>query len=152
MTRHLPAFKNDLATGSFAPGSGADCFGWRASRQKTSLKRAHRSGVGNVTSVVHARNNHRPGGVVDLDSGTKCSPAHFVRHCRIGAMGRKILTKAVLATIPDMVARDGLGAKEVAQKLGCKISTLKVRCCQARISLLPPGRRLGRPRLETPSE
>ena len=61
-------------------------------------------------------------------------------------MGRKILTKAVLATIPEMVERGGMRADDIAQKLGCNISTLKVRCCQARISLRPPGSRRGRPR------
>jgi hypothetical protein len=48
---------------------------------------------------------------------------------------KKILTKEVLASIPEMIARDGLNADEIAQKLGCKISTLKVRCSQAKISL-----------------
>jgi hypothetical protein len=61
-------------------------------------------------------------------------------------MGRRILTKAVLASIPGMVEQDGLNAKGVAQKLGCKISTLKVRCSQENISLRPPGSRRGRPR------
>ena len=61
-------------------------------------------------------------------------------------MGRKILTKAVLALIPGMVAQDGLNAKDIAQKLGCKISTLKVRCSQEKISLRPPRSRRGRPR------
>ena len=60
-------------------------------------------------------------------------------------MGRKILTKAVLATIPEMVERRGMRADDIAQKLGCNIGTLKVRCCQARISLRPPGSRRGRP-------
>jgi transposase-like protein len=61
-------------------------------------------------------------------------------------MGRKILTKAVLATIPEMVERGGMRADDIAQKLGCNIGTLKVRCCQARISLRPPGSRRGRPK------
>src|SRR5215510_4042074 len=58
---------------------------------------------------------------------------------------RIILTKAVLATIPEMVKRRGMRAHDIAEKLGCKISTLKVRCSQARISLRPPGSRHGRP-------
>jgi hypothetical protein len=62
------------------------------------------------------------------------------------AMGRRILTKAVLATIPEMVERDGMRADAIAEKLGCSIGTLKVRCCQARISLRPPGSRCGRPK------
>ena len=61
-------------------------------------------------------------------------------------MGRKILTKAVLATIPEMVQRGGMGAGDIAEKLGCNIGTLKVRCCQARISLRRPGSRRGRPK------
>jgi hypothetical protein len=61
-------------------------------------------------------------------------------------MGRKILTKAVLATIPEMVTRGGMRADDIAEKLGCNIGTLKVRCCQARISLRPPGSRRGRPK------
>ena len=59
-------------------------------------------------------------------------------------MRRIILTKAVLATVPEMVERRGMRAHEIAEKLGCKISTLKVRCSQARISLRPPGSRHGR--------
>jgi len=60
-------------------------------------------------------------------------------------MRRRILTKAVLATIPEMVERRGMRARDIAETLGCKISTLKVRCSQARISLRPPGSRCGRP-------
>jgi hypothetical protein len=63
-------------------------------------------------------------------------------------MGRKILTKAVLATIPEMVTRGGMRADDIAEKLGCNIGTLKVRCCQARISLRPPGSRRGRPKID----
>jgi len=60
-------------------------------------------------------------------------------------MRRRILTKAVLATIPEMVEQRGMRAHDIAKTLGCKISTLKVRCSQARISLRPPGSRGGRP-------
>jgi len=60
-------------------------------------------------------------------------------------MRQRILTKAVLATIPEMVEGRGMRAHDIAEKLGCKISTLKVRCSQARISLRPPGSRNGRP-------
>ena len=63
-------------------------------------------------------------------------------------MGRKILTKAVLATIPDMVAQGGMRADDIAEKLGCNLGTLKVRCSQAKISLRPPGSRRGRPRTD----
>jgi hypothetical protein len=61
-------------------------------------------------------------------------------------MGRKILTKAVLATIPEMVEQGGMRAHDIAEKLGCNVGTLKVRCCQARISLRAPGSRRGRPK------
>ena len=63
-------------------------------------------------------------------------------------MGRKILTKAVLATSPEMVARGGMRADDIAEKLGCNLGTLKVRCSQAKISLRPPGSRRGRPRTD----
>ena len=63
-------------------------------------------------------------------------------------MGRKILTKKVLATIPEMVAQGGMRADDIAEKLGCNIGTLKVRCSQAKISLRPPGSRRGRPRID----
>src|SRR5581483_190223 len=68
-------------------------------------------------------------------------------HGRVN-MGRKILTKAVLATIPEMVERGGMRADDIAEKLGCNLGTLKVRCSQARISLRPPGSRRGRPKTE----
>ena len=50
-------------------------------------------------------------------------------------MTRKlILTKAALASIPELVA-SGLSRDEIAERLGCKLSTLNVRCCQERIRL-----------------
>jgi hypothetical protein len=58
------------------------------------------------------------------------------------------LTKAVLATIPEMVAQGGMRADDIAEKLECNIGTLKVRCSQAKISLRPPGSRRGRPRTD----
>ncbi len=61
-------------------------------------------------------------------------------------MRRIILTKTVLATIPEMVEQRGMRTREIAEMLGCKISTLKVRCSQARISLRPAASRHGRPR------
>ena len=60
-------------------------------------------------------------------------------------MRRIILTKAVLATIPEMVEQRGMKTQEIAEVLGCKVSTLKVRCSQARISLRQAGSRHGRP-------
>ena len=50
-------------------------------------------------------------------------------------MTRKlILTKPVLASIPELVA-SGLSRNDIADRLGCKLSTLKVRCSQERIRL-----------------
>lgn len=57
-------------------------------------------------------------------------------------MGRKILT------IPEMVERGGMRADDIAEKLGCNLGTLKVRCSQAKISLRPPESRRGRPRTD----
>ena len=59
-------------------------------------------------------------------------------------MRRIILTKAVLATIPEMVELRGMRTQEIAEELGCKVSTLKVRCSQDRISLRSAGSRHGR--------
>jgi len=39
-----------------------------------------------------------------------------------------------MADIPAMIA-DGMGAAAIAEKLGCTLGTLKVRCSQAGISL-----------------
>jgi len=47
-----------------------------------------------------------------------------------------------------MVAQGGMRADDIAEKLGCNIGTLKVRCSQAKISLRPPGSRRGRPRID----
>ena len=55
-------------------------------------------------------------------------------------MRRPILTKQVMASIPAMVA-NGLRAPVIAEQLGCKLATLKVRCSQERISLRIPGAR-----------
>jgi len=54
--------------------------------------------------------------------------------CRTDMTRKLILTKAVLASIPELVA-SGLSRNEIAERLGCKLSTLKVRCCQERIQL-----------------
>ena len=52
-------------------------------------------------------------------------------------MRKMILTKTVLASIPTLVEQ-GLNTEAVAARLGCKVSTLKVRCSQAQISLRVP--------------
>jgi hypothetical protein len=53
----------------------------------------------------------------------------------------RILTKSVLAGIPALIEQ-GLHRGEIAERLGCKLSTLQVRCSKAGISLR------GRNRLE----
>lgn len=50
-------------------------------------------------------------------------------------MGRKaILTSAVMATIPDLVAQ-GMDLHSIAAHLGCKATTLRVRCSQDGVQL-----------------
>ena len=63
----------------------------------------------------------------------RCQAAEHVR-------SRRILTRDVLARIPAMVA-SGSNRQAIAAALGCKLSTLQVRCSQARISLRRPGKR-----------
>ena len=45
-----------------------------------------------------------------------------------------ILTRDVMAGIPALVEQ-GLRRRDIAERLGCKESTLQVRCCNAGISL-----------------
>ena len=52
-------------------------------------------------------------------------------------MRLRILTKEVLTSIPVLV-QQGMDAEAIAARLGCKVSTLKVRCSQAQISLRVP--------------
>ena len=52
-------------------------------------------------------------------------------------MRLRILTKEVLSGIPVLV-QQGMDADAIAARLGCKVSTLKVRCSQAQISLRVP--------------
>ena len=59
-----------------------------------------------------------------------------------------VLTKQVLAGIPALVAQ-GMKPEAIAAQLGCKLSTLKVRCSQERISLRPMGLCRGRGRGHT---
>jgi hypothetical protein len=56
-----------------------------------------------------------------------------------------ILTKDVMAGIPVLVAQ-GMKAPAIADRLGCKLGTLKVRCSQVGISLRRPGAGPGRGR------
>jgi len=48
-----------------------------------------------------------------------------------------ILTKEVMAGIPELV-HQGLNAEAIAERLGCSVGTLRVRCSQAQISLRVP--------------
>ena len=50
---------------------------------------------------------------------------------------RFILTKDVMSGIPVLLAQ-GMKAPAIADRLGCKLGTLKVRCSQAGISLRVP--------------
>ena len=50
---------------------------------------------------------------------------------------RFILTKDLLAGVPVLVAK-GMNAPAIADRLGCKLGTLRVRCSQAGISLRVP--------------
>ena len=50
---------------------------------------------------------------------------------------RSILTKDVMAGIPVLV-QQGLNTEAIAARLGCTVSTLKVRCSHAQISLRVP--------------
>ena len=52
-------------------------------------------------------------------------------------MRLRILTKEVLANIPVLV-QQGMDAEAIAAHLGCKVSTFRVRCSQAQISLRVP--------------
>ncbi len=55
-------------------------------------------------------------------------------------MGRRpILTREVLADIPALVEQ-GLRKSDIAERLGCKVATLVVRCSVAGISLRGPKR------------
>ena len=55
-------------------------------------------------------------------------------------MSWSILTKHVLHhVVPGLVA-DGLNGSAIAARLGCKVSTLTVRCSQEQISLRRGGR------------
>jgi hypothetical protein len=58
---------------------------------------------------------------------------------------RPILTKDRMAGIPVLV-QQGLNTEAIAARLGCKATTLVVRCSQEKISLRRPGTPRGRGR------
>jgi hypothetical protein len=55
-------------------------------------------------------------------------------------MRKKLLTKSVLAEIPRWISESGLGAAEIADRIGCTLGTLRVRCSHYGISLRQPSR------------
>lgn len=56
-------------------------------------------------------------------------------------MGKLILTREVLASIPAMVRDEGLSRDEIAERLGVTVGTLQVRCSIYGISLRRKERR-----------
>lgn len=60
----------------------------------------------------------------------------------VSRMGRAVVfTQAVIGQIAPWV-RDGVGAVGIAQRIGCTVGTLRVRCSQLGISLKRPEPRL----------
>jgi len=55
-------------------------------------------------------------------------------------MRKKLLTDRVLAQIPQWMRDEGLGPAEIAEKIGCTVGTLRVRCSIYGISLRQPPR------------
>jgi len=53
-------------------------------------------------------------------------------------MRKKLLTESVLAQIPRWINESGLGPAEIAERIGCTIGTLRVRCSNYGISLRQP--------------
>ena len=50
-------------------------------------------------------------------------------------MRKKLLTDSVLAQIPRWISESGLCPAEIAEKIGCTVGTLRVRCSHHGISL-----------------
>jgi hypothetical protein len=65
-------------------------------------------------------------------------------------MGKGILTKEVLATIPEMVEQR-LNKSEIAERLGCTPGTLQTQCCRAGISLRKSSKRGRTPLILSPT-
>jgi hypothetical protein len=55
-------------------------------------------------------------------------------------MRKKVFTDSVLAEIRRWISESGLGAAEIAEKIGCTLGTLRVRCSHYGISLRKPPR------------
>ena len=56
-------------------------------------------------------------------------------------MRKQLLTDIVLAQIPRWISETGLGATEIAAKIGCTVGTLRVQCSRHGISLKQPSER-----------
>jgi len=54
-------------------------------------------------------------------------------------MSKRILTTEILTETVPMLLRRGSNAQQIADILGCKYNTLKVRCSQAGVSLRGPN-------------
>jgi hypothetical protein len=55
-------------------------------------------------------------------------------------MRKKVFTDSVLAEIRRWISESGLGAAEIAEKIGCTVGTLRVLCSHYGISLRKPSR------------
>jgi hypothetical protein len=55
-------------------------------------------------------------------------------------MRKKLLTMSVLAEIPRWISEHGLSVAEIADKIGCTVGSLRVRCSHYGISLRQSSR------------
>jgi hypothetical protein len=55
-------------------------------------------------------------------------------------MRKKLLTMSVLAEIPRWISEHGLSVAEIADKIGCTVGSLRVRCSHFGISLRQSSR------------
>jgi hypothetical protein len=60
-----------------------------------------------------------------------------------------ILTPELLATVPELL-QQGLSKPQIAERFGCTVGTLTVKCSNAKISLRPGGPRKPKPRCLPP--
>src|SRR5262249_37550927 len=72
-------------------------------------------------------------GVGRLVAVTVCAPRCSPR--TTGNMRKKLLTDSVIAQIPRWLIEERMSAAEIANKIGCTIGSLRVRCSQHGISL-----------------
>jgi len=62
-------------------------------------------------------------------------------------MPKRVFTEEMFALITQMVSQN-MKASEIAERLGCKLGSLKVRCSQRKISLRTPNWKDGRKKRE----